>query len=127
MKTPEYYQSDIRMFFDGRPSELLLYEALFRRMEADFPQASVKVQKSQVSFYGRHLFAMVSLPKRKRDAGILVSLGLPCRLESPRVAVSVEPYPNRWTHHIPVTAEEQLDEELLGWLREAWAFSEQKR
>ena len=127
MKTPEYYQSDIRMFFDGRPSELLLYKALFRRMEADFPQASVKVHKSQVSFYGRHLFAMVSLPKRKRDAGILVSLGLPCRLESPRVAVSVEPYPNRWTHHIPVTAEEQLDEELLGWLREAWAFSEQKR
>ena len=127
MKTPEYYQSDIRMFFDGRPSELLLYEALFRRMEADFPQASVKVQKSQVSFYGRHLFAMVSLPKRKRDAGILVSLGLPCRLESPWVAVAVEPYPNRWTHHIPVTAEEQLDEELLGWLREAWAFSEQKR
>ena len=127
MKTPEYYQSDIRMFFDGKPSEMLLYEALFRRMEADFPQASVKVQKSQVSFYGRHLFAMVSLPKRKRDAGILVSLGLPCRLESPRVAVAVEPYPNRWTHHIPVTAEEQLDGELLGWLREAWAFSEQKR
>ena len=127
MKTPEYYQSDIRMVFDGRPSELLLYEALFRRMEADFPQASVKVQKSQVSFYGRHLFAMVSLPKRKRDAGILMSLGLPCRLESPRVAVAVEPYPNRWTHHIPVTAEEQLDEELLGWLWEAWAFSEQKR
>ena len=127
MQTPEYYESDILMFFDGRPSELSLYRALFRRMEEAFPQASVKVQKSQVSFYGKHLFSMVSLPRRKRDAGILVTIGLPFRLESSRVAVAVEPYPNRWTHHIPVTEESQLDSELMGWLREAWDFSEGKR
>ena len=127
MQTPEHYESDILMFFNGKPAELPLYEALFQRMEAAFPQASVKIQKSQVSFYGRHLFSMVSLPRRKRDTGILVTIGLPYRLESPRVAVAVEPYPNRWTHHIPVTEESQLDSELMGWLREAWEFSEGKR
>ena len=46
MKLPEHYDSDVLFFFDGRPLELSLYEALFRHMEADFPAASVKVQKS---------------------------------------------------------------------------------
>ena len=66
---------------------------------------------------------MVSLPRRKRDPGITVSFGLGRREPSPRVAVSVEAYPGRWTHHVPVTAEEELDGALLGWLREAWDFS----
>ena len=131
MKTPEYYGSDILAFFDSKPLELALYEALFRRMEAAFPDAAVKVQKSQISFYGRHLFAAASLPvRRKKDwpkQCLVVTIGLSRRLESPRVAVAVEPYPGRWTHHVLVSEEEQIDEELMGWLREAWAFAESKR
>lgn len=127
MNTPEHYESDVLFFFNGRPQELALYQALFRHLEAEFPQASVKVQKSQISFYGRHLFAMVSLPRRKQESGIVVTIGLPQRLGSPRVAVAVEPYPGRWTHHVPVSREAELDSELLGWLREAYTFSEEKR
>ena len=33
---------------------------------------------------------------------------------------------NRWTHHVVVDQEGQLDAELLGWLREAYVFAEQK-
>ncbi|MDD5937605.1 MAG: DUF5655 domain-containing protein [Clostridiales bacterium] len=126
MKMPEHYESDLLFFFDGRPSELSLYHALFRHLNAMFLQASVRVQKSQISFYGRHLFAMVSLPRRKRDRGIVVTFGLARRLASPRITMAVEPYPNRWTHHVSVSEEQQMDEELLGWLQEAWDFSEQK-
>ena len=49
MTKPEHYASDVLFFFDGRPAELALYEALLLRMEAAFPDASVKVQKSQIS------------------------------------------------------------------------------
>ena len=97
MTLPEYYESDVLFFFDGKPDALPLYQALFQRIESAFPAASVKVQKTQISFYDRHFFLAVSLPRRKRDAGILVTIGLPGRLESPRVAVASEPYPNRWT------------------------------
>ena len=114
-------------FFDGRPAELALYEALLLRMEAAFPDASVKVQKSQISFYHRHLFAAASLPLRRRKGwpkqALLVTLGLPYRLDSPRVAVAVEPYPGRWTHHVLVSEPGQIDGELLGWLREAYDFA----
>ena len=131
MKTSEHYESDILFFFDGKPAELALYQAFFRRMEAAFPDASVRVQKSQVSFYGKHFFAAASLPLRRRKDWprecILVTFGLPIRLDSPRIAVAVEPYPNRWTHHVLISDEGQLDGELMGWIQSSWDFSESRR
>ena len=76
MQLPEQFTSDLLAFFSGRPQELELCQALLRQLEAAFPEASARVQKSQVSFYGKHLFAMVSLPRRKRECGIVVSFGL---------------------------------------------------
>ena len=130
MKTSEHYESDILFFFDGKPAELALYQAFFRRMEAAFPDASVRVQKSQISFYGKHFVAAASLPRRRRKDWprecILVTFGLPIRLDSPRIAVAVEPYPNRWTHHVVVAREEEIDGELLDWLAEAYDFAAAK-
>ena len=131
MKTQEHYETDLLFFFDGKPLELSLYEMLFQCMESALPAASVRVQKSQISFYGRYLFAAASLPVRRKKTWpehcLVVTIGLSCRLESPRVAVAVEPYPGRWTHHVLISEEEQIDDELIGWLREAWAFAESKR
>jgi len=131
MKTPEHYESDILFFFNGRPLELALYQALFQRLDAEFPDGSVRVQKSQISFYGRHLFGAASLPVRRRrdwpEHCLVVTIGLSRKLDSPRAAVAVEPYPGRWIHHVLVSEEKQIDEELLEWLREAYAFAESKR
>ena len=130
MTTPEHYESDVLFFFDGKPTELALYQALERAMAARFPEALVKVQKSQISFYHRHLFAAASLPLRRRKEWprecLLVTLGLSHRLSSPRIAVAVEPYPNRWTHHVVVAREEEIDGELLDWLAEAYDFAAAK-
>ena len=130
MTTPEHYGSDVLFFFDGKPAELALYQALERAMEARFPEASVKVQKSQISFYHKHLFAAASLPLRRRKEWpkecLLVTFGLSRRLSSPRIAVAVEPYPNRWTHHVVVAREEEIDGELLDWLAEAYDFAAAK-
>ena len=130
MTTPEHYESDVLFFFDGKPTELALYQALERAMAARFPEASVKVQKSQISFYHRHLFAAASLPLRRRKEWpkecLLVTFGLSRRLPSPRIAVAVEPYPNRWTHHVVVAREEEIDGALLDWLAEAYDFAEAK-
>ena len=130
MTTPEHYESDVLFFFDGKPTELALYQALERAMAARFPEASVKVQKSQISFYHRHLFAAASLPLRRRKEWpkecLLVTFGLSHRLSSPRIAVAVEPYPNRWTHHVVVAREAEIDGELLDWLAEAYDFAAAK-
>ena len=55
-----------------------------------------------------------------------MTFGLVRRETDPRVAVAVEPYPNRWTHHVLVERPEEIDGELMGWLQEAWTFAETK-
>lgn len=131
MHTPEHYESDLLFYFNGRPVELSLYQRLFEAMEGAFPDASVKVQKSQISFYCPKLFAAASIPvRRKKDWSqecLLVTFGLERQLLSPRVAVAVEPYPNRWTHHVVVSRPEEIDGELLGWLALAYHFGQTKR
>ena len=52
---------------------------------------------------------------------LLLTIGLARRLDSPRVAV--EPYPNRWTHHVILSEVGQLDSELMDWLQEAHDFA----
>ena len=131
MNVSDHYFADVGMFFEGRPLELSLYQALFRQLETLFPEGAVRVQKSQISFYGRHLYGAVSLPVRRRKGWpehcLVVTLGLNRQLESPRAVVAVEPYPGRWTHHFLLTEEDQIDQELLGWFQEAWDFAQSKR
>ena len=57
----------------------------------------------------------------------MVTFGLEHQVNSSRIAVAIEPYPNRWTHHLLLTEPSQIDIELLDWLQKAYWFSEQKR
>lgn len=145
MTLPEHYETDTLFFFSSRPESLELYQALFAGMDARFttracdarkaagrqrssdPGCSVKVQKTQISFYSPRLFAMVSLPRRKTERGLVLTLGLGRRLDSPRAAAATEPYPGRWTHHFPITDACELDAELFDFIDEALRFSREKR
>lgn len=127
MTLPEHYETDVLFFFSSRPESLELYQALFSAMDARFPDCSVKIQKTQISFYSPRLFAMVSHPRRKSERGLILTLGLGRRLDTPRAAVATEPYPGRWTHHFPITDERSLDPELFSFIDEALRFSREKR
>ena len=119
--------ADVLRFFDGRPWELGLFERFAESVLSEFPEAVMKVQKTQVSFYDRRMFACVSLMPARRKAErperfITVSFGLATPLESPR-AVPVMVRANRWTHHVIVGRAEEIDAELTGWVREAHALA----
>lgn len=123
--------ADTLLFFDGHLDALPLYEALVARIEAEIGEVRIKVQKSQISFYQKHLFACVSFlrVRRKKDCPesyIVVTFGLSHRVMSPRIDVATEPYPNRWTHHLLLSQPEEIDEELMAWLKEAAEFARQK-
>ena len=38
-----------------------------------------------------------------------------------------EPYPGRWTHHLILTAPEDVDGLLAAWLAEAYRFAREKQ
>ena len=69
MTRPEHYEQDVLFFFDGKPLEYSLYEKLFQCLEAELPDIAVKVQKTQISFYGRHLLAPCRCRCGERKAG----------------------------------------------------------
>lgn len=123
---------DILLFFDRRPAALPLYGALEEKILSQIEDLRVKVQKTQISFSNRHGFAFVSfLPVRKAALRpkiyLVVSFGLGRRAESPRIDAAVEPYPNRWTHHVLISGEEEIDGELMDWVKEAAVFAAGKR
>ncbi len=123
--------TDLLSFFDRHMNALPLYEALEHIITEEIENVQIKVQKSQISFYSRHLFACVSFARvrKKKDCPavwIVLTLGLDHRLDSPRIEVATEPYPGRWTHHLLISDPNEVDEELLSWIKEAAAFSDRK-
>lgn len=122
---------DTLMFFEGHREALDLYLRFESMLYEALPRVNRRVQKTQITFFDRHVFACVSFarvkPKAEMPKGsMVVTLGLPAPLESDRVAVRTEPRPGRWTHHIVVARPEELDEELFSWIGEAYAFADAK-
>lgn len=122
---------DQLMFFSKQPTALPLYKTFEARLLAEFPKTKIRVQKSQISFYARHLYACVSFQRVRKQAAlpnpyIVVTLGLPYPLASARVAEKTEPYPGRWTTHIVLGSVAEIDGELISWLRQAYLFADSK-
>ena len=122
---------DTLLFFDAHPGALELFTALEDAIFARFPETRQRVQKTQITYYHRHVFACVSFARVRRKAELpatwlTLTLGLPYPLDSERVAVKSEVYPGRWTTHLVLGSAAELDGELLGWLDEAYDFAERK-
>ena len=123
---------DVLFFFNEKPAAIPLYEAFAKRVLAEIDNVTVKVQKTQISFSNKYNFAFVSLlpvrkAKERPETYITVSFGLRYKKDSPRVDAASEPYPNRWPHHMLVASVEEIDDELMGWIKEAAEFSAGKR
>ena len=119
---------DTLLFFNAMPGALPLYERLLARAQAELGPFDIRVQKTQITWSNRHVFACVSFAKVRKAKNrpktyLVVTFGLARKADSPRIDVATEPYPNRWTHHVTVAVPEEIDGELMAWLREAYDFS----
>ncbi len=119
------------MFFDKQPAALPIYEAFARKLLEMFPSSSMRVQKSQIAFSNRHVYACVSFARVKKkaelpDPYLVITLGLSYPLNSNRVAVKTEPYPGRWTTHLVVGSISELDSEFFTWVQQAYEFAQNK-
>ena len=96
---------DTLQWFEAQkhPDALPLYEALEGRILAEIPGVRIKVQKSQISFYTKHLFGCVSYLRARKKAQLP-----PCYLV------------------VTVGLAGEIDGELMDWIREAAAFAAAK-
>lgn len=123
--------ADILFFFDKNPAALPLFEAFERFLHYTVGEYCLRVQKTQITFSNRHVFACISFLKVRKSAQrppvyIVITFGLPYKVNSPRIDAAVEAYPGRWTHHVLIAHPEEIDDELATWLKEAYLFSNTK-
>ena len=112
-------------FFAGHPHALAVYRQVRSMVEALGP-VEIRTTSSQVSFRRRRGFAYLWLPGRwlaRPGAEVVLSVALGRADESPRFKEVVHPDPSIWMHHLEVHALTDLDDEVAGWLKEAFEHS----
>lgn len=112
--------------FSGSPRGLDLCRAVERLLATSAPPAAappvIRATTSQVAFRGRRRgFAYVWWPGRyvRSDVPAVLSIALRNRIDSQRFKSVVNPSPGLWMHHLELRADEDLDAEVAGWLRQA--------
>ena len=121
------YSPEAAAFFDGTPWALPLWEEAAGAILSLGAEIKVRYAKTQITFRTRNGFAFLSFPYRRMKGWpkecLVLSFGLEHPIEHPRIAVKAETAPNRWTHHVLLSESGQVDETVMGWLREAYEFS----
>ena len=114
----------------GSVEELLGYVPLAREvydalagLVDDLGPATVRVTKSQVAFRRRRGFCWVWLPGMylsRPTADVVVSVALPHEDRSPRWKERLLVGGRHWMHHLEVHDLADVDDEVAGWLAEAY-------
>lgn len=109
-------------FFEGKAaSARVLYDALVRTIGEIGPFEQVPT-KTRIAFMVRVRFAAVN---RVRTDGLACHVWLKRRAESPRFTKVELLGRSDWVHHFVLRSEEELDDELRGWMREAYDVGRQ--
>lgn len=127
----QLYSTDAAAFWGDRPWALPLWEEAGAAILSLGEDIEIRYAKTQVTFRTQNGFAFLSPPYRRRKGWpaecIILTFGLEHPVDHPRIAVKTEAAPDRWTHHVLLSGPGQVDETVLGWLREAYAFSHRGR
>ena len=111
-----------RLFRD-EPEAMEVYRSV-RAMLEQLGPVEVRTSRSQVAFRRRRGFAFLWVPvawARRPSVLVVLSIALGRQIESPRWKQVAHPAPTTWMHHLEVRTPGDLDAEVEGWLREAWA------
>lgn len=120
-------QMQIQQFFQGHLKEEALFNTLIDWIKQQYPNTKLRICKTQINLLDPHSYCILSLPYRRRAAFshpyLIVTLGYPTRPESERFDQCVQISKNRWTCHLILDNESQLNQELLQLIKEARIFA----
>ena len=111
-------------YFDGNAESRRLFDCL-REMVESLGPVEIVVQQSQVAFRRNKAFAYAWVPGKYlhgRGAPLVLTIGFRRQDKSTRWKEIVEPAPGRFTHHLEIHSPDDLDDQVSGWLQEAWGL-----
>ena len=112
-------------YFGENKESRHLFDCL-REMVESLGPVEILVQQSQVAFRRNKPFAYAWMPGKYlhgRGAPLVLTMGFRRRDTSPRWKEIVEPAPGRFTHHLEIHSRDDLDDQVSGWLQEAWGLA----
>jgi hypothetical protein len=108
-------------FFAGHAVALAVYFRVRSILEQLGP-VDVRTTQSQVAFCRARGFAYLWLPGQylaKPAADVVLSFALGRHDPSRRLKEVMHPSPRHWMHHLEINDADDIDDEVVGWLREA--------
>jgi hypothetical protein len=125
MKTDAGPDTGSPSLFDDAALALDVFRTV-RRLLEEIGDVDVRITSSQASFRRRRGFAYVWTPSAWTDAPddvVVLSIALDHAIPSPRFKQVLEPAPGRWMHDLEVRSPGEIDDEVAGWLAQAWAWA----
>ena len=109
-------------FFAGSPLGRSVLQRVREVLADRHDDVTERVGRSQVAFRRSRGFAFLWRPGQyltNPAAEVVLSVGLPRRLESARFKEVVHPTPRTWMHHLELHSATEVDDEVERWLGEA--------
>ena len=103
------------------PTMVALYEELAALIRKCGP-LTLEATKSRIQFKVRMTFASLDIKKRWLDVGLIFAK----RVEHPRFTGIWSVSPRNHLHTLRIASADDLNDQLAGWLRQAYAVGEQK-
>lgn len=100
------------------PVALQLYQQLLAAVQTLGP-FEVEVKKTSIHLVRKTAFAGVT----PRKAHLVLTLKSDRPVKGPRIFKSEQTSASRWHHEVKISEAEQIDAELLGWLRAGYELS----
>ena len=108
-------------FLDGHPVAVSVYERVCSCL-VDIGPFEVRSSKSQIAFRRRRGFAYLWLPGqhlKNPDAEVVLTIALGRHDPSDRFKEVAHPATHHWMHHLELHGPDEIDDEVVAWLREA--------
>jgi len=112
-------------FFRNNSELLELYDELIQQL-VDLPKLTIKKRKTydhMVVLCNRRNFAYISLLDDNgafMNEGFRIVISITPRINSARIQTITEPHPGRFSHHIIIRRKNDIDFQLIEWLKQAY-------
>ena len=113
----------VAKFLEGKGDRARTLYERFAELVRRCGPIEVAPTKTQVGFMVRVRFAGIT---HISDRGMTAQFALPRRLDNPRIRRVDHPAHQWYIHTFRVTSPEELDDEVLGWLKESYKMGEQQ-
>jgi hypothetical protein len=113
---------DAEELLRGRPAALAIYRRVVATV-AELGPSEVRATKSQVAFRRERGFAYLWVPGqylRNPCAEVVLSIALGRHVPSQRFKQVAHPATDQWMHHLELHGPDDVDDEVVAWLREAF-------